>query len=274
MIPALVSNQPAPGLWSRLLSVPGAVGRSSSRITRASLFTVELLAELRARAPSAADSGLQACVRARKLSWFAENMCSLHGIKVDVVGTPLETPAVYVSNHLGWVDPLAILSVVPCAPIAKEEIGSWPLVGPALLDLGVLMVRRNDPYSGARVLRAAMRTLERGVSVLAFPEGTTTEGDDVLRLRRGVFGLARLLDIPIVPIAVRHDAREVCWIGDDMFLPHYVKTASRPMIETRLVFGEPIDPASEDDPWCLARRTRRILRGLLLQGPRRATLRA
>jgi hypothetical protein len=33
---------------------------------------------------------LQACARARQLSWFAENMCSLHGIKVDVVGTPLE----------------------------------------------------------------------------------------------------------------------------------------------------------------------------------------
>jgi lyso-ornithine lipid O-acyltransferase len=190
-------------------------------------------------------------------------MCSVHGIKVAVKGEAPTTPVIYVANHLGYVDPLAILSVVPCAPIAKAELGEWPLVGPALSDFGVMMVRRGDPYSGALVLLQAIRSLERGVSVLAFPEGTTSEGSDVFRLHRGVFGVARIMNAPIVPVAVRHDTRDLCWVGDQTFLPHYVRTTSRSMVEVVLSFGEPIDPRSESDARRLAARARAQLRMLL-----------
>ena len=258
MLPVVPEPKASPSLWSRL----SAVGRSGRRITRAGLFTFEIVQQTR-RIPSAPTQTESIRARVSQLAWFAENMCSLHGIRVDVVGAPRSEPAIYVANHLGYVDPMAILSVVPCAPIAKEEIGEWPIVGQALRELGVMMVYRHDPYSGARVLRNTIRTLEQGVSVLAFPEGTTTEGHDVLRLRRGVFGVARRLGVPIVPIVVRHDTREVCWVGDDDFLPHYVRTTSRPMIGTRLVFGDPIDPGVEPDARELARHTRAVLRTML-----------
>ena len=109
--------------------------------------------------------------------------------------------------------------------------------------LGVLYVDREDAVSGARVLREAMRSLSRGVSVLVFPEGTTTRGDQVLPFKRGSFGAAALAGVPIVPVALRYESANAAWVGDDLFLPHYVRTMSKPYTRVSVEFLPPLSYA-------------------------------
>src|SRR5262249_7678064 len=140
--------------------------------------------------------------RARELAWLCENLCGITGVRPRVVGEIPSEPCVLVANHTSYLDPLTIASLVRCAPIAKADIASWPCCGEIARRVGVRFVKRECPHSGARVLREGLRALAQGVSVLVFPEGTTTVGDHVLPFKRGAFGLARLAGVPIVPVAV------------------------------------------------------------------------
>jgi 1-acyl-sn-glycerol-3-phosphate acyltransferase len=88
-----------------------------------------------------------------------------------------------------------------------------------------------------RALRSGLRALQKGVSVLGFPEGTTSR-DQVLPFQRGLFGLARIARVPMVPIALRYDDPAAAWVGDEWFLPHYVRTAMRPETRATLRIGE------------------------------------
>lgn len=255
--PSSEIRSPKPGLLPRLAAGPVALRRSHRRMTRTSVLLLELLGRARRRYPE--GPGLRdADGRASSLAWAAENLCALHGVRVSVHGRVpgRDAPAIVVANHVSYMDPVAIASMLPCAAVAKREIGDWPILGEALRTLGVLMVARENPYSGARVLRQTMRLLAAGVSVLAFPEGTTSTGDEVLPLRRGLFGVARRMGVPIVPVAIHYDCRAMAWVGDASFVPHYMRTTTRAKTRATLVFGDPVDPRMAATPEALSARVR------------------
>jgi 1-acyl-sn-glycerol-3-phosphate acyltransferase len=197
--------------------------------------------------------------RARGLQGQLRQLTAIHGIQVAVEGAPPERPAVVVCNHLSYLDPVILGSLLPCAPIAKEELADWPGFGPAARRSGVIFVRRGDPWSGARALLKATRALRQGVSVLAFPEGTTTAGEMVLRFRWGVFGLARRLGVPVVPVRLDFDDPRLAWVGGQLFLPHYLRTAARPASRARVRFLDPIFPSPCDEPRLLAAHARQLI---------------
>lgn len=241
-----------------------AATRGGVRTARASRFLCSALGELRQRyALPGSEAPRDLSRRVHDMQWIAETMCGLHGVSVRTSGAIPREPCLLVANHVGYLDPLAIAGVVPCVAIARHEVSTWPLLGEALLRLGNLFVRRGDPHSGAAVLLRARACLARGVPVLTFPEGTTTLGDDVLPLRRGVFALARLARIPVVPVAVRARPQETAWVGDQSFLPHYLRTVSRKTTRVDLVFGSVLPPHSVPTGDHLAVLAREQLRSLL-----------
>ena len=192
--------------------------RSGARAARVGAFALESWSRLRLEAPPRSHRE-----RALELSWLAENLCALHGVRALVRGTPPERPSVLVANHVSYFDPVVLAAQTPMVAVAKRDVAAWPLVGEACRRLGVCFVERGDAISGARVLRQAARALREGVSALVFPEGTTTHGDEVLPFKRGIFGLALRLGVPIVPVALRYDRADAAWVGDETFFPHYVR---------------------------------------------------
>ena len=183
--------------------------------------------------------------RAQGLRRACQQVCELHGIDVELVGTLPASPAVIVANHLGYIDPVVICALIPCSPIAKSEIQSWPLVGEPLRHMNVSFVRRGSPQSGARVLKHCLRTLRSGVSVLNFPEGTTSRGG-LLPFQLGAFWLARKSGLPIVPIGMEFGTPDMCWVDAEGFLPHYGRIIWGKLQgkrrKVRVCVGEPIDP--------------------------------
>jgi 1-acyl-sn-glycerol-3-phosphate acyltransferase len=149
---------------------------------------------------------------------------------------------VIVANHLGYVEALAICSHVAATPIVKAQVRGWPLAGSILTRFAGLFVDRGDAHSGAVVLLRGLERLRRGVPIVGFPEGTTTTGTHLLPFRRGLFGLARIARVPVVPVGVRFDDPGLCWVGDAPFLTHYLRMISRPINHVHLTFGDPIDP--------------------------------
>jgi 1-acyl-sn-glycerol-3-phosphate acyltransferase len=201
--------------------------------------------------------------RAERLRDVCADVCRLHGFEVRVEGALPRRPAILVANHVSYADAPVLAGLVPCTVIAKGEVRGWPVIGGGADALGVIFVRRGDALSGARALRQGMRALATGVSVLGFPEGTTSRGSDVLPFKRGLFGLAQLMGVPIVPVALCYGSSALAWTGDSWFLPHYLSTAMRPRSLVRVRLGAPISPLCARRPAELAAEVRSAIRSLL-----------
>jgi 1-acyl-sn-glycerol-3-phosphate acyltransferase len=168
-----------------------------------------------------------------------------------------------VCNHVSWLDPVVVLSVFPAIPIAKHEISEWPVLGPMARGFGVIFVERGDTGSGLRTLFAASSVLARGVSVLSFPEGTTSDGLGVLPFRAGLFAVARRDGVPVVPVSIAYDDPGLAWVGDASFVPHYLRFASAPRSFARVRFGSPMNARSFGSAADLARAARSRVEALL-----------
>ena len=184
---------------------------------------------------------------------WARFCCHLVGIRVDVNEPPaVEGPAVYVSNHRSYLDPVIVLRDVPSMPVAKAEVSGWPFIGFAARSSGVLYVKREDKDSRRATVIAIEETLKKGFSVLIYPEGTTHVELKSRTFRQGAFRVAAELGVPVIPIAIEYSRPEDAWINDDTFLPHFISTFSRRRIHIRMRYGQPITDA---DPERLLQRT-------------------
>ena len=79
---------------------------------------------------------------------------------------------------------------MPCFFVAKMEIGGWPFFGKAARSGGTIFVDRSSLASAMSVAEQMTERLKLPipVPVLLFPEGTSTDGSQVLRFH------SRLID--------------------------------------------------------------------------------
>jgi 1-acyl-sn-glycerol-3-phosphate acyltransferase len=206
---------------------------AGSRIARSAVAALDAIG--RARLARDGFAG-----RAARLHAACAELVHIHGIDLAVRGEWPEGPAVIVANHVGYLDPVAIAASLPCAPIAKAEVASWPIVGTAAARLGAIFVARDSVWSRARALRRGLSALSAGVPVLSFPEGTTTDSSRLLPFVRGIFGIARIARVPVVPVAVRC-AKELAWHGNAPFVPHYLQLVRRQASRLEIDIGAPIE---------------------------------
>jgi len=154
-VPGLISGRPA--AW---VKAPGravaALARVGRRLSRSSVLVSDAVID-----GSLGERTHRAC--AERAAWLAENLCAIHGLQIERFGDLPRRPVVLVANHVGYFDPMVLLSLLPAMPIAKRELGEWPLLGRSLAPLGVALVRRGDPYDGARDPAAPTFALVGGV---------------------------------------------------------------------------------------------------------------
>ncbi|MBS2026409.1 MAG: 1-acyl-sn-glycerol-3-phosphate acyltransferase [Deltaproteobacteria bacterium] len=126
---------------------------------------------------------------------------------------------VVVSNHASTSDPF-LLSHLPFDMrfIAKEEIFKLPLLGWLMRLGGDIPLRRGDSGSVRRMFEACRRTLDAGVPVMIFPEGTRSPDGKLLPFKDGAFQLAIDAQAPLLPLALvgTHACRPKgsLWFGD------------------------------------------------------------
>jgi 1-acyl-sn-glycerol-3-phosphate acyltransferase len=237
--------------------------RASRRTSRTALLLADAAAYIKTQLQPLPDAPFTTLRRQAYASFVAENTCAINGFDVRVSGQLPSEPTILVCNHVGWQDPLLITSVVPSLAVAKLEVAAWPLIGELARGVDFMFVDRGSAHSGARVLLLAKTLLERGASVLTFPEGTTTIGGDVLPLRRGMFGLARLMGVAITPIALTYVDGDASWVGDETFFPSFYRTVARRQTASYLDFGTPIEAHVDESAQALAERARATIRSML-----------
>jgi len=180
---------------------------------------------------------LQACARSVLISL---------GIAYEVEGKP-PTRGLVVSNHLSYLDIVIFSAAMPCFFVSKAEVNSWPFFGKAARSGGTIFLDRSSMASAMTVAEQISERLSLPIPipVLLFPEGTSTDGKELLRFHSRLIDPATSAGVPITAAGIRYvikggiEERELCWYGDEEFLTHIWKVLGVAGFSAQLRFGEP-----------------------------------
>ena len=112
-------------------------------------------------------------------------------------------PYVVVSNHESFSD-ILLLSHLPWEMkwLSKAEIMRIPFLGWCMRLAGDIPIWRGKVDSARDAMARSLEVLKRRVSVLIFPEGTRSMGDEMLPFKDGAFRLAITAGVPVLPLVV------------------------------------------------------------------------
>lgn len=194
--------------------------------------------------------------RAAWMHFCARVVLPAMGVHYRVEG-PLPAGSVLIAaNHLSYLDIAIASAALPCAFVAKQEIGSWPFFGALAKMGGAIFVDRNSRADAWETADEMALRLAEDVPVVLFPEGTSTDGSEVTRFHSALFAPAVEGRLPVVPAAVSYEMsgagteRDLCWFGNETFLPHLLRVLEVDGFTAVLRFGTPeVYPDRQTAAW-------------------------
>jgi 1-acyl-sn-glycerol-3-phosphate acyltransferase len=151
--------------------------------------------------------------RARIKQAWSRRLLWVCGLTLEVhsdAHARLDRPAMIVLNHVSWLDIFVVNAVLPATFVAKSEIRHWPLVGWLVSGTGTVFVERGSRHAVRHTNREILRRLAHGEHVAFFPEGTTSDGAQLLPFHSSLFAVALPDDkhvkqaVVIVPAVLRY----------------------------------------------------------------------
>ncbi len=110
---------------------------------------------------------------------------------------------VVISNHQAMLDiPLLYTLPLDFRWVSKREVYKIPVFGWVLWMHGDVAIERGGAASAYRMMQKCTRYLDRGISIIMFPEGTRTKTGRIGTFKEGSFTLARSAGAGILPVVI------------------------------------------------------------------------
>lgn len=135
---------------------------------------------------------------------FSRAMLSALGLKLVVEGDAHAGPVMLISNHVSWLDILAIDAAQPARFVSKSDVRGWPLIGWMVACGGTLFIERERKRDAMRVVHQVAEALQQGDVVAMFPEGTTSTGHGLLPFHANLLQAAVVTATPVQPVVLRY----------------------------------------------------------------------
>lgn len=201
---------------------------------------------------------------------FLASAARIAGARVKRIGTPLKRDVFYISNHLSWIDILALGGASGTAFVAKAEIGASPLVGWLAGLNRTVYVKRENRMGVAEQINQLRDALAETWAVTVFPEGTTTDGKSLLPFKTPML---RVLEPPppgvmVQPVMLDYGsaAEDIGWIGQERGLNNAKRVLARKeRFRLRVHFLEPFDPRDFPGRKAIAAESRRRIEEALVR---------
>ncbi|WP_425419930.1 lysophospholipid acyltransferase family protein [Oricola indica] len=184
------------------------------------------------------------------------------GLRVNVIGRPAihESAGVLIaSNHVSWLDIVALGAAAPVSYVAKHEVGGWPGVSILAKLQETLFIERERRGKVGEQAGQIRERLARGDAIVLFAEGTTSDGNFLLPFKSALFGAVGVgpgsevahESVRVQPVAIvythlhgvpmgRFDRPVAAWPGDVELGPHVAGVLEAGAIDVVVCFGEPI----------------------------------
>ena len=195
-------------------------------------------------------------------------MMRIFGFRVRRFGTPLPGAAMFVANHVSWMDITLLHSARVVGFVAKSEISRWPLIGWVARRGGTIYHHRGSNESMAGVLHQMVERLQSGEAVGVFPEGGTTPGDTVRTFHARIFQAAVVAEAPVQPVALRYGAGGsaqmlIAFGPRENLMQNFFRVLGEPARTAEVHFLEPVHPSADGRRRIAETSRERILTAML-----------
>ncbi len=158
------------------------------------------------------------------------------GVKRTVIGReniPKNEAVLYIANHRSYFDVPVAYSSVPTLTsfMAKKEIAKIPFLSYWMRFLQCLFLDRDDIKQGLKTVLKGIDLVKDGYSVYISPEGTRSQGTEMLPFKEGSFKIAEKTGCAIIPVAILNT--------DEVFENHAPRIRAAHVV---LEYGQPIYP--------------------------------
>lgn len=147
------------------------------------------------------------------------------------------------SNHLSYLDIIVLAAIAPSTFVSKYEVKYWPIFGWFGTLAGTLFLRRERKAHAVEVSQQFSSVINSGALLTLFPEGTSTDGRTVKPFHSTLFQQVAKQDWKVTPAWLHYQMslgsveREVCFVDDMLFVPHFLNLLACDRIEAHVVFG-------------------------------------
>lgn len=163
-------------------------------------------------------------LRARLCQGWMHGLVWLLPLRVRCHGNVPDQTALWLSNHVSWLDIVLIGRLAPLHFLSKAEVARWPVIGWLARGAGTLFIQRGQ--AGGQTLNDQLsQVLRAGRSLVVFPEGTTTSGEQVKTFHGRLLAGAIDAAVPLQPTAISYRRggkpdQVAPFINDDEFTAH------------------------------------------------------
>jgi 1-acyl-sn-glycerol-3-phosphate acyltransferase len=164
------------------------------------------------------------------------------GVQFEITGInhlkQLTSPCLVVGNHMGMMETIVLPAILQpirnVTFIVKASLLEYPFFKHIMRSRNPIAVSQLNPRLDLKlILEEGTDRLDRGSSVVAFPQGARTHDFSPSKFNTLGIKLAKRADVPIIPLALKTDAWGIgYWIKD------FGKIS--PTKKVRFAFGEPL----------------------------------
>lgn len=185
-------------------------------------------------------------INTRYVQYFCRRLCKVFNIEIQVHGEIPRTPALWVSNHISWLDVAVLGSGARVFFLAKAEIEKWPLLGKLAKGGGTLFIKRGSGDS-VKIREQMTEFLKQDSPVLFFPEATTSDGTRIKKVHGRLLGAAIEARRPVQVCLICYVNQQgeldtvAPFIGDTTFAKHVQNVLEMPNVIAHLMALPAID---------------------------------
>lgn len=165
------------------------------------------------------------------------------GVRVEISGLhhlrDAGGPVVLVGNHMSMLETFVLPGVVrpymPVTFVVKEGLLNYPVFSHVMRSRDPVAVGRTNPREDfATVMKGGQARLDKGISIIVFPQTTRTETFDPQEFNTIGVKLAKRASVPVIPLALLTDA----W-GNGSILKDFGRINLKKTVH--LAFGAPMN---------------------------------
>jgi len=178
---------------------------------------------------------------------WSRRLLAICNVRVESApGAPALEHALFVANHISWLDIFVLNSLHPCRFVAKAEIRSWPVLGWLASAAGTVFIARGNRRELRHIFKGIVSVLEQGERVAFFPEGTVGQQGSVLPFHANLFEAAIDAKVALQPCALAYlDAnggwhRGVDYMGEVTFVDSLLTILKGAPVRARVACLAPI----------------------------------
>ena len=144
--------------------------------------------------------------RNRLIQDWSKKLLKVLNVELEVLGTHQQTSngVLYVSNHISWLDIHVINAWQPLRFVAKKEVREWPIFGWFAMQLNTLFINRQMKGDSKNVSLQMTKALRNADHICIFPEGTSSDGHEVLPFKPNLFQAALNAEVICQPISITY----------------------------------------------------------------------